>query len=397
MADLQRENEELHARLADAEAALQAIREGQVDALVAYGPSGPKIYSLSGAETIYRLAVQTMTESMVKTTSNGKILFCNSRFGELIGLPLERIFGRNLSELVPPSDREFLRALLQECVRQPIKRRVTFLASNGTIQPTLVSGRALIQENEVSLCLVAADIGELENSAHQIEQLRETERALRESERRFRRAADASGTAIYEVDLLGKTKITAYNLTSIIGEDCYGKELSRQWWQDRIHPDDQPGHIAYVGQCLGDSACTAYRAAYRVRHVDGSWRDVEDAAEIERDGNGRSIRLVGAIQDVTEQRMAVQKTEELMSTLNSLIASAPVGIVLLDAEMRFQHINQPLAEMNGLPVEAHLGKSVLEVVPALYEEVKSLFDRVYFRGETIPYFILEGETPKAPG
>jgi PAS domain S-box-containing protein len=65
--------------------------------------------------------------------------------------------------------------------------------------------------------------------------------------------------------------------------------------------------------------------------------------------------------------------------------------------MRYQHINSPVADMNGLPVEDHIGRTVEQVVPKLYEQVEPLFRRVLGEGVAIPDFVLEGETPKAPG
>lgn len=61
--------------------------------------------------------------------------------------------------------------------------------------------------------------------------------------------------------------------------------------------------------------------------------------------------------------------------LARLIASAPVGIAILDLDMRFIAMNEPLASMNGLPMSAHLGNTVQEVVPNLYPLLAGRADR----------------------
>lgn len=115
------------------------------------------------------------------------------------------------------------------------------------------------------------------------------------------------------------------------------------------------------------------------------------------DRDGRVRGAVAGVLDITARKRAEVERERVMATLNSFIASAPAGVALLDSEMRFQHINEPLAAMNGISVEAHLGRSVAEVVPDLYEAVKPVFDRVLSEGKPVPDFILEGDSPKHPG
>jgi PAS domain S-box-containing protein len=177
---LRRENEDLRRRLQEAEDALAAISSGHVDAIVVDGTEGAQIFSLNGTETVYRLAVETMAEATMNVTPDGVILFSNARLAEFVATPLEKILGRNLAEFIPIANRDSFRTLLAQCVRQPVKERVVFRAVDGTLTPTHLSGHAVTQGDQVSLCLVAADLTELEGSAHQIEHLRKAKAALRD-------------------------------------------------------------------------------------------------------------------------------------------------------------------------------------------------------------------------
>ena len=56
------ENEELRSRLAETEEALNAIRNGEVDAIVVSGSEGEQVYSISSAETPYRTFIEEMSE-----------------------------------------------------------------------------------------------------------------------------------------------------------------------------------------------------------------------------------------------------------------------------------------------------------------------------------------------
>ena len=98
------ENEELRSRLTEAEEALNAIRNGEVDAIVVSGPEGEKVFSLTSSETPYRIIVEEMNEGSVALSEDGTILYCNRRFAELVSTPLEQIMGSNFTRFVGESD-----------------------------------------------------------------------------------------------------------------------------------------------------------------------------------------------------------------------------------------------------------------------------------------------------
>jgi PAS domain-containing protein len=64
--------------------------------------------------------------------------------------------------------------------------------------------------------------------------------------------------------------------------------------------------------------------------------------------------------------------------------SAPrVGLGILDSDLRFLAINHTLAEMNGIPAEAHLGKSVREMLGDWADLIEPQFERVLSEGQPI--------------
>ncbi|HXS10168.1 MAG TPA: hybrid sensor histidine kinase/response regulator, partial [Candidatus Krumholzibacteria bacterium] len=70
---LRAENEELRRRLEEAEEALRAIRDGDVDAIVVSGTRGDRVFSLAETENLYRLMVETMNEAGMATSLDGTI------------------------------------------------------------------------------------------------------------------------------------------------------------------------------------------------------------------------------------------------------------------------------------------------------------------------------------
>ncbi|MHB8204866.1 MAG: hypothetical protein ACYDHG_14330 [Desulfomonilaceae bacterium] len=60
--DLTAELQELRARLKEAEDTLDAIQRGTIDAMVMSGPDGPKVFTLTGADAVYRTFFEQMAE-----------------------------------------------------------------------------------------------------------------------------------------------------------------------------------------------------------------------------------------------------------------------------------------------------------------------------------------------
>jgi len=112
---------------------------------------------------------------------------------------------------------------------------------------------------------------------------------------------------------------------------------------------------------------------------------------------GEAGGVILYFEDLTARKQAEAEREQIAATLNSLVASAPVGIAVFDTDMRYRHINGPLAEMNGIPAEDHIGRTVAEIVPDLHEPAETVFRKVMDGGVAVPDFLIEGETPKAPG
>ena len=69
-----------------------------------------------------------------------------------------------------------------------------------------------------------------------------------------------------------------------------------------------------------------------------------------------------------------------LTEIEQVYQYSPVGLVLMDMDYRFVRINERMAEINGLPVEAHIGRTLREVVPDIADFIMELYRPVYERG-----------------
>jgi PAS domain S-box-containing protein len=76
--------------------------------------------------------------------------------------------------------------------------------------------------------------------------------------------------------------------------------------------------------------------------------------------------------ELAERQRLQQITTEALALLDTLQKHAPIGIAFLDRDYRFQRVNDELAAINGIPVAAHLGHTIAELLPGIGRQVEPL-------------------------
>ncbi len=97
-----------------------------------------------------------------------------------------------------------------------------------------------------------------------------------------------------------------------------------------------------------------------------------------------------------ELRAAVADSKAVLNEIEQIYRYSPVGLCFMDVNHRFVRINEHMAEINGLPVSAHIGRTLREIIPGLADEVLELHRPVYERGEPVLNAEIHGATPAAP-
>ncbi|MFP2908637.1 PAS domain-containing protein [Pyxidicoccus sp. 3LFB2] len=109
------------------------------------------------------------------------------------------------------------------------------------------------------------------------------------------------------------------------------------------------------------------------------------------------MRVPGHGASVTDDREPLTgiSAEQSRVFLETMVASAPVGLAFVDLDFRFIHINDALASMNGLPREAHLGRKLSEIIPELWPFVEPHYRTVLETGKPVLDLEVTGATAKA--
>ena len=222
---------------------------------------------------------------------------------------------------------------------------------------------------------------------------REAEETLRESEERFRAMADGLALLVWVHDAQGRLEFVNATFCDFFG--VTPEDMRDEKWQLLLHPEDGPAYVREWGECVRERR--PFHAATRVRHADGTWRWIESWARPRWTGAGHFAGFVGTSADTTERTHAEEELHARTQQLGALLTSAPLGVAYFDREHRYVQINDVLADMNGMPAAAHLGRRMEELLPSLAPAVTRCIDEVFATGIAVGNVEAMGETPREPG
>jgi PAS domain S-box-containing protein len=152
---------ELESRLVEANETLDAIRHGEIDAVVVSDRAGEhRIYTLESADRPYRVLIEQMQEGAVTIGEDGSLLYCNRRFAEMLRMPQERIVGQPLQTFVLPSEISKLGHLLDLAKIAGAHTELTLRVADG-IEISAYVSLCLLHDNGMALlCGVITDLTE---------------------------------------------------------------------------------------------------------------------------------------------------------------------------------------------------------------------------------------------
>lgn len=126
------------------------------------------------------------------------------------------------------------------------------------------------------------------------------EEALSLSEARFRLIANATGIAVWEWQIAGGRHWWSNGLTEIFGHLPLPIGTFPTVWRRNVHSEDEARVDAAMNGLLAGET-DIFHERYRFRRANGSWAKVEDRAFLIRDVEGRALRVLGSMTDISER------------------------------------------------------------------------------------------------
>lgn len=166
------------AELEEAKDTLTAIHSGQVDAIIVNGADGHQLYALKTADETYRIFVEQMNEGAVTLNEDACIMYSNSRFAQLVDLPLEKIFGQSFYNFIQDDQREQIKIKLLDAWHSDSKTECTLKTHADDAAQVSLSMKVLHLDEGPALSIIVTDLTLQKNTQAALEQKnRELEQA----------------------------------------------------------------------------------------------------------------------------------------------------------------------------------------------------------------------------
>ncbi len=288
-ADARAEVAQLRLRLAEAEAVLQSIRSGAVDAVMV----GDQVYTLTGAQEPYRLLAEQMSEGALTLSHEGFILYANKNFARLLQLPLEHVIGAKLGAFIRPEGLPNFEQLMEQAERG---------ISSGDVVLQCVDGSSV----EVRLGLNTLNLGKEVVISAVVTDITERSRRVQAKMRTLSRAIEQNPASIVITDRMGNIEyvnprfeqVTGYTKAEVLGSN------------PRILKSGQTPTETYVDLWKVISEGGEWRGELCNRSKSGAlfWEFVAISAI--KDESGHIDHYVAVKEDITERKQIEARLRE---------------------------------------------------------------------------------------
>ncbi|WP_017317036.1 PAS domain-containing protein [Mastigocladopsis repens] len=213
------------------------------------------------------------------------------------------------------------------------------------------------------------------------------EEALQQSEAKFRRTFECNMVAMGIWTRAGTILDANDALLNLIGYNRQELEAGVINWRQMTPPQSIHVDERALAEIQDKGIVTPFEKEYI--HKDGRHIPVLIGGALFLDNSETGVFF--AI-DLTERKRAEEALRQSETLLNALLASAPIGIAFLDRDLRYIHVNEALAGINGLPLSEHLGRTLGEVLPQWAPEIAPILEQVMQTKEPLLNQEISGET-----
>jgi PAS domain S-box-containing protein len=175
------------------------------------------------------------------------------------------------------------------------------------------------------------------------------EENIRVAKERYDWGAKATNDAIWDWDVKTNGLIWGDGFKTMFGYDVLNMTVTLDSWAEHIHPDDLKRVSEKIRACVYGSEDLQWEDEYQYIKADGSYAYVYDRGFVIRDENGIAIRMIGAMQDITERK----HNEQVLNGLHVEVQKRAEELALSNTELeQFAYVDshdlqEPLRMVTG--------------------------------------------------
>ena len=326
---------------------------------------------IAESEQRFRRAMEDSAIGIAVVGLDGRILQTNPAFAAMLGYSRAEIEALTFFQITHPDDIQIGRdtmAGLKAGTVNSFHFEKRYLRKDGTPVWAHLAGSVIRDERSGRPLYLVSQIED-------IDARKQAEARIAEAETRWNFALAGAGQGVWDLDM--RKGGTTYSETwgKMLGFEDGELDGDPNCWLTMIHPDDRET-VAEADRAHLDGKTPYFEAEFRMRHRDGHWIWILDRGKaIERDEEGRLVRAIGSLTDITQRKeaearltvsaaMLADEKERLRVTLQSI----GDAVICTDAANRVTFMNPVAEKLTGVAGGEALGKMLGHVYWAVDEE-----------------------------
>ncbi|MBN7812594.1 PAS domain-containing protein [Algoriphagus sp. H41] len=261
----------------------------------------------------------------VTKLSTGQATYINPAFGQTYGwdpevfTDVETFFSKILADptMSKKTTQQFLEDIRSADPEKMNWKNVPIVTQTG--EPRIISAKNIPHPDHDLMISTVVDETDRYWAEH----------SLRTSNDRFHLATQAVSDAIWDWDLQKHSIFWGKGYHRLFGYPEEMEQVTEDLWQTKIHPEDLPRTWDSILEARNNPETPRWTGEYRFMKFDGSYAFVEENTVILRDQEGKPIRMVGAIRDISHHKMY----EESLKKLNAELADSNRELEISNKEL----------------------------------------------------------------
>lgn len=296
---------------------------------------------------------------------NGKLLYANRAYETLWGLPMATVYDNPMAYL------EAVRLEDKRIAEQALEDQLAGKETNAEFRIIRPDGEERwVHEHAVPVRDAQGRVERIVGTMKDITERKRAYEKILESEERFRLLSRATDEVIW--DWNQETGIHWWNdrFESVFGHHRSALAPSVEAWQQLIHPDDREVTVESIKHAF-ESGKQVWTSEYRFLRGDGTYANVYDRGYVKRNAEGKVVRMIGGMKDLTQSKRAEVKLREQATLLDK----AQDAIMLRDLDHKVLYWNQSAERLYGWKAEEVMGSSVHEriyVDTRVYDDIVAM-------------------------
>jgi PAS domain S-box-containing protein len=351
--------------------------------------------------------IDQVSNAVSITDMRGNIVFWNKEAERIYRWPREEVLGRDLFEILSPPD-----------ARIDAKDMLGAIESAGSWHGEL----NVLRKDGKSLVVRVTNAAIRDPSGHiigilgistDVSQEAEEAETVREQEEKYAQLFNTMAQGVVFRDVEGNVlsinpaaeRILGRDLKELVGNTLESKDYAAIREDGSVLPDSEHPSLTALrtGRNVNDTLMGVLNPKDRSYH----WIMVS-AVPLFRPGEMCPYRVYTIFTDVTRERADREdalkvigesegRLRQSLAEIETIYDTAPIGLCFLDTKLRYVRINQRMAELNGVRVEDHIGRTVRDIAPSLNEQAETAMRRILETGDPLLDVEFKGQTASIPG